>query len=89
MYIGRVTGNVVATVKDDAFLGQKLLIVDRVDLHGHVTNDYNICVDHAQAGIGDNVLVLDEGTGARQILQKRTAPIRSIIVGIIDTVDLP
>jgi len=30
------------------------------------------------------VLVLDEGNGARQIVNDKDAPIRSIIVGIID-----
>ena len=84
MYVGIVSGNVVATIKHEAFSGQKLLIVDQIDPDGQLTGKYDICVDTAQAGIGDRVLVLDEGNGARQVLQMKNAPIRAVIVGIID-----
>lgn len=88
MYIGRVAGTIVATIKDEAFVGQKLLLVDRLDLSGRASGDYDICVDVAQAGIGDQVLVMDEGNGARQILGRKEAPVRAVIVGIIDSVEL-
>lgn len=87
MYIGRVAGTIVATIKHNAFHGHKLLLVDRLDLDGNPSGEYDICVDVAQAGVGDQVLVLDEGNGARQILQRDTAPIRAVIVGIIDDID--
>jgi microcompartment protein CcmK/EutM len=41
-------------------------------------------VDVVQAGVGDRVLVLDEGNGARQILKREVAPIRAVVVGIVD-----
>ena len=88
MYIGRVTGTVVATFKHEAFFGRKLLLVDRLDLDGQTTGDYDICVDVVQAGEGDRVLVIDEGNGARQILNREVAPVRAVIVGIIDDVEL-
>jgi microcompartment protein CcmK/EutM len=40
------------------------------------------------AGVGQRVLVLDEGNGARQILGSATAPVRSVVVGVVDSVDL-
>ena len=86
MYIGQVFGNVVATIKDEAFHQQKLLLVERLDLDGIATEQYDICVDTVQAGIGDKVLILDEGNGARQVLGQKTAPIRAVIVGIVDEV---
>lgn len=89
MYIGRVSGTVVATIKHDAFHGRKLLIVDRLNTDGTPNGAYDICVDSVQAGVGDHVLVMDEGNGARQILNKKVAPIRAVIVGIVDEVDLP
>lgn len=88
MYIGKVSGTVVATIKHEAFFGRKLLLVDRLDLEGHMTGNYDICVDMVQAGIGDRVLVLDEGNGARQILNREVAPVRAVIVGIVDDVQL-
>ena len=84
MYVGIVSGTVVATIKHKAFAGHKLLVVDEIDPAGQPTGKYDICVDKAQAGIGDRVLVLDEGNGARQVLQMSTAPIRAVIVGIVD-----
>lgn len=86
MYIGLVTGTVVATVKHEAFDGRKLLIVDQLDLVGEPTGTYDICVDMVQAGVGDRVLVLDEGNGARQVLNRAVAPVRAVIVGIVDDV---
>ena len=40
------------------------------------------------AGMGETVIILDEGSGARQILNDAQAPIRSIVVGIVDAVEL-
>ena len=88
MYIGRVSGTVVATIKHDTFNGRKLLLVDRLTPEGEETGAYDICVDTAQAGVGDTVLVLDEGNGARQVLQEKVAPIRAVIVGIVDDVEI-
>jgi microcompartment protein CcmK/EutM len=34
------------------------------------------------------VLILDEGNGARQILDDAEAPVRSIVVAIVDAVTL-
>lgn len=89
MYIGLVSGTVVATIKDEAFRGRKLLLVDRLGLDNQPTGEYDICVDTVQAGVGDRVLVLDEGNGARQVLRLAEAPIRAVIVGIVDEVSLP
>jgi len=89
MYIGRVSGTVVSTVKHPIFNGQKLLTVIRLNLDGIETTSYDICLDDVQAGVGDVVVVLDEGSSARQIMGKRgTGPARAIIVGIVDRVEV-
>lgn len=89
MYIGQVSGTVVATIKHRVFEGHKLLLVERLNLDGGATQRYDIAVDTVQAGVGDRVLVLDEGNGARQVLHVEPwGPIRCVIVGIIDSVDL-
>jgi microcompartment protein CcmK/EutM len=69
MYIGKVIGTVVSTIKISHLDGRKLLLVDQLDLEGNETGAYDIAVDVVQAGPGDTVLVIDEGNGARQILQ--------------------
>src|ERR1700759_5342998 len=86
MFIAQVTGDVVSTINHPDCQKRRLLIVDRLDPAGKLSGGYLIAVAAIDAGVGDHVLVLDEGTGARQILGSSTAPIRSVVVGIVDSV---
>jgi microcompartment protein CcmK/EutM len=88
MYIGKVTGTVVSTIKISHLWGHTLLLVDQLDLNGEETGYYDIAVDMAQAGPGDTVLVIDEGNGARQVLGIDPGAVRAVIVGIVDEVAL-
>ncbi|MCU0303638.1 MAG: EutN/CcmL family microcompartment protein [Thermoanaerobaculales bacterium] len=88
MKIGRVAGTVVSTVHHPVVDGRRLLLVDLLGLDLEPTGRYLIAVDAVDAGAGETVLVLDEGTGARQVLNEPAAPIRSVIVGIVDAVSL-
>jgi microcompartment protein CcmK/EutM len=88
MYIGKVIGTVVSTIKIDHLENRKLLIVDMLDLDGKETGYYDIAVDVVQAGLGDTVMVIDEGNGARQILDLDPGAVRAVIVGVVDEVAL-
>lgn len=88
MYIGKVIGTVVSTIKISHLEGRKLLLVDQLDLQGEETGYYDIAVDVAQAGPGDTVLVIDEGNGARQVLGLDPGAVRAVIVGIVDEIAL-
>ncbi len=89
MILCRVLGNVVATEKHPAFHGRKLMIVQPLDLAGGASGASFLAVDHrCSAGPGDNVLVLREGGGVRQILGEAQLPIRSVILGIVDEVSV-
>jgi ethanolamine utilization protein EutN len=89
MYIGRVKGTVTSTIKHSLFDGQKLMLVTRLNLDGSETSTYDVCLDDVQAGVGDVVVVLDEGSSARQIIGKRgTGPARAIIMSIVDKVEV-
>jgi microcompartment protein CcmK/EutM len=89
MYIGQVSGTVVATIKNELFHGRKLLVVGKLGLDGKPTSKYDVAVDMVQAGIGDRVLVLDEGNSARQIVDREpNGAIRAVVVGIVDEVTL-
>lgn len=88
MYIGKVIGSVIATVKISHLEGRRLLVVSRLDLDGRETPTYDVAVDVAQAGPGDTVLLLDEGNGARQILGLDPGAVRAVIVGVIDQIGL-
>jgi ethanolamine utilization protein EutN len=85
----RVVGPMWAAVKHPAFAGRPLMVVQPLDERGGDAGASFVAVDHAQAGAGDKVVVLTEGNGVRQILKAGdTVPIRSIIVGIVDRVDV-
>lgn len=88
MKVCRVLGPVVATVKHPKFHAQKMLIVEPVDAHGSPVGSSFIAMDAVQAGEGDLVLVMQEGSGVRQILGDPAAPVRSMIVGIVDQVEV-
>jgi microcompartment protein CcmK/EutM len=88
MYIGRVIGSVVSTIKDETLHGYKMLLVDRLGLDGEPDDHYFIALDVAQAGVGDWVIVIDEGSGSRQIMKREIAPVRAMVVGIIDDIEM-
>jgi len=84
----RVIGNVVTTVKHPAYSGQILLIVQPIGEDGADIGSSFLAIDRVQAGPGDRVVVLTEGTGVRQIMQMGDIlPIRSLVVGVVDRVD--
>ena len=89
MYIGRVTATVTSTIRHKLYDGHKLMLVSRLNLDGSESSTYDICLDDMQAGVGDVVVVLDEGGSARQVINKRgTGPVRAVIIGIVDQIDL-
>ena len=87
MIIGRVSGTIYSTINHEFYDGKKMMIVDKLNADGIPTGKYLVAVDSVQAGIGETVLVIDEGNSARQIIKDSDAPIRSIIVGIIDDIN--
>jgi ethanolamine utilization protein EutN len=87
MILGRVTGTVVSTVQHPFYRGRKQLIVRYVTPDGAFDGDrYVVAVDLVGAGTGELVLVEDEGNSARQLLGAKDAPVRSVVVGIVDEV---
>lgn len=86
MILGRVIGSITSTINHPFYDGRKLMVVEKTDAAGAPLADYLIAVDTVGAGPGERVLVLDEGNGARQVLGSADAPVRSVIIGIIDQV---
>ena len=86
MTLGRVVGTVVSTVKLEALSAYKILIVQPVDPQGRDSGAVTLALDSVQAGVGDRVLIIDEGNSARMIVGDSMAPIRTMVVGIVDQV---
>ncbi len=89
MFTGRVIGSIDSTINHPWYDAKKLLVVVKTDAAGQPASDYVIAVDTVGAGVGETVLVLDEGNGARQVMNAPEAPVRSVIVGIVDEIHCP
>ncbi len=86
MVIGRVTGSVWATRKDEHLTGQKLLVINLIK-NGKMTEDELVATDMTGAGTDDIVLVTLSGS-ARFSLPSPKAPVDAAVVGIIDRVEI-
>ncbi|RKU25666.1 ethanolamine utilization protein EutN [Candidatus Poribacteria bacterium] len=87
MTLGKVTGTVVATQKDEKLVGSKLMIVQDVDLMGEVEKQYTVAVDAVGAGIGEIVLVAT-GSSARQTSVTSNKPVDAVVMAIVDTIEV-
>lgn len=88
MILGKVVGTVVATISHPHYDGRRLLVVQPLVMADEETDGEFIAVDHTHAGIGDTVLVNREGNGARDTLNLPDGCIISVIIGIVDSVEI-
>ncbi len=86
MILCRVQGQVVSTIKHGAYANRRMLLLDRLDPAGNALDSYVVAIDAVDADVGQTVLVLEEGNSARQIVDDDMAPIRSVIIGIVDEI---
>jgi len=87
MILGKVIGNIVSTIKLPVYQGYKILIVQPVNNKEEPQGESVLALDTVQAGVGDTVLVVDEGNSSRLIMNNSTAPVRTMIVGIVDAIE--
>ncbi len=89
MLLAKVRGNVVSTQKDENLKSHKLLLIRTIDLEGNFLGNKDIiALDLIDSGIGDTVLVVQEGGAIKQILGHRKAPVHSMIVAIVDEIEI-
>jgi microcompartment protein CcmK/EutM len=89
MILAKIIGNVVSTVKEPGYESRKILIVQPIDPAGAAKGKSLLAVDTVQAGIGDTVLVMEEGGSARMILNEPdTFTVKAVIAGIVDHITM-
>jgi microcompartment protein CcmK/EutM len=88
MILCKAIGTLVSTQKNQSLREYKMLIVQPIDLDGKLIGRELIAIDQVDAGVGDTVLVLQEGTGARQLLKREDIPVHSVIVAVVDGIDI-
>ncbi|MCP4397271.1 MAG: EutN/CcmL family microcompartment protein [bacterium] len=87
MTLGKVIGDVVSTMKHQDYDGYKILVIQPVDHQGEPVGKSFLALDAVQAGIGDTVLVIDEGGSGRAVLEApENRTVRTVVSGIVDEV---
>lgn len=90
MILGTVVGTVVTPIQHPFYDGKPLLLVRAEDpVQGEPTIEGTLlATDRVGAGMGEKVLVLKEGSSARTLYEQNDAPIRTVIVGIVDEIEV-
>lgn len=88
MFLADVLGTVVSPVQHPVLDAQRLLLVRPLTPHGDPAGVARIAIDRAQSGPGDRVLVIDEGNAGRTALAAPDAPVKTVIIAVVDYVDL-
>jgi ethanolamine utilization protein EutN len=88
MQVARVVGNLVATQKNEKLVGSKLMLVQPISPDGTPKGAVVLAIDGVDAGIGDRVLLVQDGKAAMQVLGRGLAAVDAAIVGVVDDVEL-
>ena len=88
MLLGRVLGSVVATQKNEKLEGAKLLLVQPLDLEGKDRGAAVLAIDGVDAGMGDRVLLIQDGRSAQLVLGRGVSAVDAAVVGVVDSVEL-
>jgi ethanolamine utilization protein EutN len=85
MQLGEVVGQAVSTVKHSTMKGWKLLVVQRLTALEKEDGEPLLVIDSLGAGVGDRVLVSNDGAGARQLMDNKDSPVQWLVMGICDS----
>lgn len=88
MLIGRVVDQLFATQKESVFEGRRLLLVQPLNLDGGEQGEPVLAVEGVDAGIGDRVLLAQEGWCAMHVVGRFRTPVDAAVMGVIDRIDL-
>ena len=88
MLLARVVGNVVATQKNAQLEGSKLLLVQPEDVNGTPRGAAVLAIDGVDAGVGDRVLLIQDGRSAQLVLGRGVAAVDAAVIGVVDEVEL-
>jgi microcompartment protein CcmK/EutM len=88
MFLAEVLGTVVSPVQHPVLAGEKLLLLRVLRPDGTPAGRTRVALDRARAGVGERVLVIDEGNSGRQLVARENAPVKTVVVGVVDYVEL-
>lgn len=88
MFLADVVGSVVTPVQVPFLDGRVQLLVRPLDPRGNPNGRARIALDLVGAGPGDRVLVMDEGNSGRQLTDAVDAPVKTVVVAVVDSYDV-
>ncbi len=88
MFLAQVIGTVVSPVQIPILEGHKLLLLRPISPRGENGRVPRLGIDVVGAGVGDRVLVMDEGNSGRQILDAPDGAVKTVVVGFVDYIEL-
>lgn len=84
MQLAKVCGKATATVKSDALIGWRLLLVQPLMADGSADEFPQLAIDELGAGIGDKVMLTTDGASIREMMKTEKSPVRYAVIGIKD-----
>ena len=87
MLLGKVIGTIWSTRKDENLVGSKFLIIRQLNLDYTPKDSTIIAIDSVGAGVGEVVLVA-QGSSARQTDITRNKPVDAVVMAIVDKLDV-
>ncbi len=84
MQIGVVVGHAVSTVKHASLTGWRLPVVQLLTGRGEPDGEPLLAIDSLGAGVGDRVILCNDGAGCRQLVKDKNSPARWFVMGICD-----
>ena len=89
MILAKVVGNIVATQKNHRYENARVMLCQQISPEGDEMPNTVLALDAVDAGVGDTVLIVQEGWSASTVATgKAGAAIDSAIIGVVDYVDL-
>ena len=86
MIFGKIVGTVVSTQIDEGIKGKKCLLVQTCNYKGQVNNNHLVAIDLVGAGV-EEIVIISQGSSARQTESTYQKPVDCVIVGIVDMVE--
>ena len=89
MFLAKIKGNIVSTPKNKFLNGHKLLIAHEIDQNFNMVGKKDlIALDLVDAGVGDNVIIVQEGDAVEQILGHKNTPVNTMVIAVVDNIEI-
>jgi ethanolamine utilization protein EutN len=84
MQFGTIVGHAVSTVKHASMIGWRLVVVQPLTTDGKEDGEPLLAIDKLGCGLGDRVILSNDGQTAREMVGKRNSPARWFVLGLCD-----